>query len=163
MFESTIPVDMRNTMKAEAVKCMGILKLDKRCIKEFEKGNVWLSSGPFGGLYEADDKLKNMIKDVETEHDIIVFHVVENMVHGMHCYSMLCVCKYPEEYEMDAEDLKDGYAFSYVLNVDAPDCSEFGTICVKSSVGGVSSSGQLNKSHQRLEGVKLSGFCFFCG
>lgn len=137
MFESTISVDMRNTMKAEAVKCMGILKLDKRCIKAFENGSVWLSSGPFGGLYEADEKLKNMIKDVENEHDIIVFHVVENMVMGMHRYSMLCVCKYPEEYEMNEEDLKDGYAFSYVLNVDAPDCSEFGTICVKPTFGGL--------------------------
>lgn len=137
MFESTISVDMRNTMKAEAVKCMGILKLDKRCIKAFEKGNVWMSSGSLGGLYEADDKLKNMIKDVETEHDIIVYHLIENTVYGMHCYSMLCVCKYPEEYEMNEEDLKDGYAFSYVLNVDAPDCSEFGTICVKPTFGGL--------------------------
>lgn len=137
MFESTISVNMRNTMKAEAVKCMDILKLDKRCIKAFEKGSVWMSSGPLGGLYEADDKLKNMIKDVETEHDIIVYHVVDGFVMGMHCYSMLCVCKYPEEYEMNEEDLKDGYAFSYVLNVDAPDCSEFGTICVKPTFGGL--------------------------
>lgn len=137
MFESTVSVDMRNTMKAEAVKCMGILNLDKRCIRAFEKGSVWMSSGPLGGLYEADDKLKNMIKDVETEHDIIVFHVVDGFVMGMHCYSMLCVCKYPEEYEMNEEDLKDGYAFSYVLNVDAPDCSEFGTICVKPTFGGL--------------------------
>lgn len=139
MFESTISVDMRNTMKAEAVKCMGILKLDKRCIQAFKakKQSVWMSSGPFGGLYEADDKLKNMIKDVETEHDIIVYHVVDRFVMGMHCYSMLCVCKYPEEYEMNEEDLKDGYAFSYVLNVDAPDCSEFGTICVKPTFGGL--------------------------
>ena len=139
MFESTISVDMRNTMKAEAVKYMGILKLDKRCIQAFKakKQSVWMSSGPFGGLYEADDKLKNMIKDVEIEHDIIVYHVVDGFVMGMHCYSMLCVCKYPEEYEMNEEDLKDGYAFSYVLNVDAPDCSEFGTICVKPIFGGL--------------------------
>jgi len=139
MFESTISVDMRNTMKAEAVKYMDILKLDKRCIQAFKakKQSVWMSSGPFGGLYEADDKLKNMIKDVETEHDIIVYHVVDGFVMGMHCYSMLCVCKYPEEYEMNEEDLKDGYAFSYVLNVDAPDCSEFGTICVKPTFGGL--------------------------
>lgn len=137
MFESTISVDMQNAMKAEAVKCMNILKLDKRCVKAFEKGNVWMSSGSLGGLYEADDKLKNMIKDVETEHEITVFHVIENTVYGMHCYSMLCVCKYPEEYEMNEEDLKDGYAFSYVLNVDAPDCSEFGTICVKPTFGGL--------------------------
>lgn len=139
MFESTISVDMRNTMKAEAVKYMGILKLDKRCIQAFKakKQSVWMSSGPFGGLYEADEKLKNMIKDVETEHDIIVYHVIDGFVMGMHCYSMLCVCKYPEEYEMNEEDLKDGYAFSYVLNVDAPDCSEFGTICVKPTFGGL--------------------------
>lgn len=139
MFESTISIDMRNTMKAEAVKYMDILKLDKRCIQAFKakKQSVWMSSGPFGGLYEADEKLKNMIKDVETEHDIIVYHVVDGFVMGMHCYSMLCVCKYPEEYEMNEEDLKDGYAFSYVLNVDAPDCSEFGTICVKPTFGGL--------------------------
>lgn len=139
MFESTISVDMRNTMKAEAVKYMDILKLDKRCIQAFKakKQSVWMSSGPFGGLYEADEKLKNMIKDVETEHDIIVYHVVDGFVMGMRCYSMLCVCKYPEEYEMNEEDLKDGYAFSYVLNVDAPDCSEFGTICVKPTFGGL--------------------------
>lgn len=137
MFESTISVDMRTTMKAEAIKYMNILKLDKRCIKAFEKGNVWMSSGNLGGLYEADDKLKNMIKDVEAEHEITVYHVIENTVYGMHCYSMLCVCKYPEEYEMNEEDLKDGYAFSYVLNVDAPDCSEFGTICVKPTFGGL--------------------------
>ena len=55
----------------------------------------------------------------------------------MHCYSMLCVCMYPEESDMNEEDLKDGYAFSYVLNVDAPDCSEFGTICVKPTFGGL--------------------------
>ena len=137
MFESTISAELRNTMKAEAIKYMNILKLDKRCIKAFEKGNVWFSSGSLGGLYEADDKLKNMIKDVETEHEITVYHVVENTVYGMHCYSMLCVCKYPEEYEMNVEDLKDGYAFSYVLNVDAPDCSEFGSIVVKPTFGGL--------------------------
>lgn len=139
MFESTISIDMRNTMKAEAVKYMDILKLDKRCIQAFKakKQSVWMSSGPFGGLYEADEKLKNMIKDVETEHDIIVYHVVDGFVMSMHCYSMLCVCKYPEEYEINEEDLKDGYAFSYVLNVDAPDCSEFGTICVKPTFGGL--------------------------
>lgn len=137
MFESTISTELRNTMKDEAIKYMNILKLDKRCIKAFEKGNVWLSSGSLGGLYEADDKLKNMIKDVETEHEITVYHVVESIVYGMHCYSMLCVCKYPEEYEMNVEDLKDGYAFSYVLNVDAPDCSEFGSIVVKPTFGGL--------------------------
>lgn len=137
MFESTISTELRNTMKAEAIKYMNILNLDKRCIKAFEKGNVWLSSGPLGGLYEADDKLKNMIKDVENEHEITVYHVIENTVYGMHCYSMLCVCKYPEEYEMNVEDLKDGYAFSYVLNVDAPDCSEFGSIVVKPTFGGL--------------------------
>lgn len=137
MFESNLTVEERTAMKAEAIKYMGILNLDKRCIKAFEKGNVWMSSGSLGGLYEADDKLKNMIKDVETEHEITVYHVIENTVYGMHCYSMLCVSKYPEEYEMNEEDLKDGYAFSYVLNVDAPDCSEFGTICVKPTFGGL--------------------------
>ena len=88
MFESTIPVDMRNTMKAEAVKCMGILKLDKRCIKAFENGSVWLSSEPFGGLYEADDKLKNMIMTLRLS--MISLSIMLQKMWCMVCTAILC-------------------------------------------------------------------------
>lgn len=35
------------------------------------------------------------------------------------------------------DDLKDNYAFVYVVNHDMPDCSEFGSIAWKSVGGGI--------------------------
>ena len=39
MFESTISVEERTAMKAEAVERMKMLGLDKKCINAFEKHN----------------------------------------------------------------------------------------------------------------------------
>ena len=44
---------------------------------------------------------------------------------------------YQDEYEMDNDDIKDGYIMSYVVNHDCPDLSEFGSIAVKSVGGGL--------------------------
>lgn len=38
---------------------------------------------------------------------------------------------------MDMEDLREGQALAYVVNMDMPDCSEFGTVGIKPSVGGL--------------------------
>ena len=38
---------------------------------------------------------------------------------------------------MDNEDIKDGYAFTYTVNVSEPLFSEFGTIAFKSINGGI--------------------------
>ena len=137
MFESTLTAETREMMEKEAIKLMRMLRLDDFVINNFaRKGEVFMSSGAMGGIYDLDDKLKNAVKDIETEHEVRIFHIIENQVFGMHCYSMLCVCKYPEEYGMNEEDVKDGYVFSYVLNVDTPDCSEFGSIVVSPTIAG---------------------------
>jgi hypothetical protein len=39
--------------------------------------------------------------------------------------------------EQAIENLSDGQALAYVLNKTMPDCSEFGTIDIKPSVGGL--------------------------
>ena len=44
---------------------------------------------------------------------------------------------YQDEWEMENEDLKDHYAFVYVVNHDMPDFSEFGSIAWKGIGGGV--------------------------
>lgn len=139
MFEKNLSAEMLADMKQEAISRMKMLGLNGRCIQAFKakKQSVWLSCGPFGGLYEADDKLKNMIKNVENEHNIMVYAVIENQIYGMKVYSMLCVTSYKEDWEMDREDIKDGYVFCYALNVDQPEFSEMGSIVVKSLNGGL--------------------------
>ena len=43
-------------------------------------------------------------------------------------YSYLYVSKYKEEWEMDVNDLGEGYPVVYVENLEDPECSEFGSI-----------------------------------
>lgn len=47
------------------------------------------------------------------------------------------VSPYKEEWEADAEDMKNDLAVVYVENVTGPDLSEFGTIQYKSAGGGL--------------------------
>ena len=45
--------------------------------------------------------------------------------------ALLFVGKYEEEWESQQNDLKDGYAMSFCINRDYPDCSEMGDIAFR--------------------------------
>ena len=51
--------------------------------------------------------------------------------------SLLFVGKYDEEWELSREDLEDGYAMSYTINRDYPECSEMGSISFRVTREGV--------------------------
>lgn len=121
----------------EAIERMKLLKLDKSCIEAFAKGKVWESEG-YGALYECNNKEKELIDKFEKEHEgCLVYHMIHNKFEFGECYSMLFVSQYTEEWEQDREDITEGYAFVWVENVDLDWCSEFGTIAVKPSFGGL--------------------------
>lgn len=121
----------------EAIERMKLLKLDTPCIEAFTKGNVWESEG-YGALYEVNDKEQKLIDNFEKNHKgCLVYHMIHNKFEFGECYSMLYVSSNKEEWESDKEDIKNGYVFAYVENVDAPWCSEFGSIAVKPSFGGL--------------------------
>lgn len=52
-------------------------------------------------------------------------------------YSLLYVSEHIEEWKMDMEDLGDNQTLAYVVNTTMPDCSEFGTIGIEPSIGGL--------------------------
>ena len=52
-------------------------------------------------------------------------------------YSLLYVSKHTEEWESDRADIQKERVFVYVVNKDMPDFSEFGTIGIRPSFGGV--------------------------
>ena len=121
----------------EAIERMKLLKLDNPCIEAFTKGNVWESEG-YGALYEVNDEEQKLIDNFEKNHKgCLVYHMIHNKFEFGECYSMLYVSSNKEEWESDKEDIKNGYVFAYVENVDAPWCSEFGSIAVKSQFGGL--------------------------
>lgn len=121
----------------EAIERMKLLKLDNPCIEAFTKGNVWESEG-YGALYEVNDEEQKLIDNFEKNHKgCLVYHMIHNKFEFGECYSMLYVSSNKEEWESDKEDIKNGYVFAYVENVDTPWCSEFGSIAVKSQFGGL--------------------------
>ena len=121
----------------EAIERMKLLKLDTPCIEAFIKGNVWESEG-YGALYEVNNEEQKLIDNFEKNHKgCLVYHMIHNKFEFGECYSMLYVSSNKEEWESDKEDIKNGYVFAYVENVDTPWCSEFGSIAVKPSIGGL--------------------------
>ena len=121
----------------EAIERMKMLKLDRPCIEAFTKGKVWESEG-YGALYEVNQEEQEIIDNFEKNHKgCLVYHMIHNKFEFGECYSMLYVSSNKEEWESDKEDIKNGYVFAYVENVDNPWCSEFGSIAVKSQFGGI--------------------------
>lgn len=121
----------------EAIERMKLLKLDKGCIEAFTKGKVWESEG-FGALYEVNDEEQKIINKFEASHEgCLVYHMIHNVYEFGECYSILYVSPDIDEWQRDKDDIKEGYVFAYVENVDNDWCSEFGSIAIKPSIGGL--------------------------
>lgn len=121
----------------EAIERMKMLKLDKGCIEAFTKGKVWESEG-YGALYEVNDEEQKIIDKFEASHEgCLVYHMIHNVYEFGECYSMLYVSSDTDEWQSDKDDIKEGYVFAYVENIDSDWCSEFGSIAIKPSFGGL--------------------------
>lgn len=121
----------------EAIERMKLLKLDNSCIEAFVKGKVWESES-YGALYEVNDEEQKIIDKFEANNkDCLVYHMIHNKFEFGECYTILYVSSDKEEWQQDKKDIEDGYVFAYVENIDDDWCSEFGTIVIKPSFGGL--------------------------
>ncbi len=91
----------------------------------------------FTGENGVSQEWLDLVSRVEEEYDIRVYHI-------SHCYTafgellnLLYITSAKEEWEEDWEDLRQGYPFSYVINLDEPYCSEFGSIGIRIAHGGI--------------------------
>lgn len=132
---------MTGEMKAkqikEGVNRMRALKMLRQPIKEFEKEGVLNLSENGGYLYWLEPNERDMVAKFEEENDATVYHVIKSFTNFGLMYSLLYVSSYEGEWEKDMDDIKSGMALAYVVNMDMPDCSEFGSIGIKPSIGGV--------------------------
>lgn len=125
--------------KEEAIQRMKVLGLFKPCIYQFEKYSEVQLSEMTGGLYEfsSNYELNAKIKEFEEEHNALVYHVIHTFTQFGELYSFLYVSDHKDEWEMDNEDIADGYIMAYVWNKTDEWCSEFGTISVRERFGGL--------------------------
>ena len=129
--------ELRTKQKAQAVERMKKLGIMEQPVKEFEdEGKLNLSENG-GLLYYLNEDEQKMVDDFEKENNGLVYHVIKSRTTIGPMYALLYVSEYLEEWKMDMEDLEEGQALAYVVNMDMPDCSEFGTIGIKPSVGGL--------------------------
>jgi len=128
------PLDEKQ--RQEALERMEILNLSRQCINAFKRGDIWESEG-YGALYECNDEEKQIIKEFEAKTGGKVYHMIHNRTEFGELYSILYVSKDTDEWEEDKADLKDGYVFVYVKNLDDEFGSEFGSIGVRPSFGGL--------------------------
>lgn len=132
------------TQKEVAIECMKAVDIYRPYINQFKKDGTVTLFERFGGYYideYNEPELLKKIKEFEAEYGSIVYAVTHERFWFGECYTFLIVSKYEEEWEMALEEAKDGYVFSYVWNKSDEECSEFGTVAVKSFGGGIARVG----------------------
>ncbi len=135
---------MNEKMKAEALKRLKTLGVMPEVIKAFKKDGVVYYSERANRMFPAvlyflsnEDKYMELKKKFEEKTGDLVYHAILTHTEFGDCLDFLYVSKHEEEWEMDNEDLSDGYVLVYSNNLSAPDCSEFGSIAVRSIMGGL--------------------------
>lgn len=126
----------REEKKLEALNRMEKIGYWKQAKEKFRRSDkIYVNEPPFGAVYDLDPVIKEEVEKFEAEHDALVYMVVRAFTSFGMMDSLLYVGDNAEEWEMDNEDLSNGYAFTYTINHDAPDCSEFGSIGFRLGAG----------------------------
>ncbi len=88
-------------------------------------------------LYEMKPEWEDLIKEFEDKYNAYVFHAQLTHTGFGDLLSLLYLSKDPDELKLNVRDYKSQQVLSYVINLDDPDCSEFGYIGIAPSMGGI--------------------------
>ena len=127
----------------EAMKRMKKLQLLPQIIEEFGEHPELVQYSeptPLGGILywiKNEPEWMKKVEEFEKENNAVVYHAIHSYTNYGEMLSLLFVSDYEEEWEMDNEDIEDGYVMTYTINFDDPICSEFGTIVVRPAMGGL--------------------------
>ena len=128
---------MKARQRTEALKRMELLKLHENVIDDF-KEIALLNQSELGGiLYWVEGETEKKIHEWEEKTGNLVYHVIHDYTEFGELLSLLYVSTYEDEWETDREDIQDGYALAYVMNLTDDWCSEYGSIGIRPQWGGV--------------------------
>ena len=136
-------VSFQQQQKQTAIALMKQLDIYQPYIDVFEKEDVVSFFEHYIGFWAYQDKeLDAKVKEIEKEYGCRVYAITHEFTDFGECYSLLLVSKYQEEWAHSLiQRGKQYYAFAYVWNKTDAYCSEFGTVCVKSALGGITRIG----------------------
>ena len=128
-------ISMREKQKAEAAERLKLMNVREDVRRKFEEdGTVVLCKD--GRYYHCTDKLVTEIRQFEQKHEATVFLAVRMLTVFGTLDALLFVGKYEEEWSLERESIKDGYAMSYTINRSYPECSETGSISFRTTADG---------------------------
>ena len=136
-------VTLKQQQKELAITLMKKLDIYQPYIDVFEKENIVSYFERYIGFWAYQDKdLDTKLKELEQAYGCTVYAITHEFTEFGECYSMLIVSKYKEDWSRSlVTEGKNHYAFAYVWNKTDEDCSEFGTVVVKSALGGITRIG----------------------
>lgn len=126
---------MREKQKAEAASWLKLMGVREDVRRKFEENDMLMLCSN-GRYYPVDDSMEAELRQFEQEHDAVVFLVVRVLTVFGSLDALLFVGKYEEEWPLEREDIKGGYAMSYTINRNYPECSEMGSICFRATEDG---------------------------
>lgn len=119
----------REEKKIEAIERMKAWGIFAPIVKQFEKEDLISESAPpLGACFWLNEEQLVRVREFEEKNNALVYHVIHSYTNIGEMESYLFVSDYPEEWEMDRQDIGEGSQLVYVVNKDMPDCSEFGSI-----------------------------------
>lgn len=118
---------MREKQKAEAAERLKLMGVREDVRRKFnEDGTVMLCSNE--QYSPVSEGLADDIRHFEERHHAVVFLAVRMYSMLGILDALLFVGKYEEEWELEQSDIRQGYAMSFTINHDFPECSEMGSI-----------------------------------
>lgn len=128
----------------EALVRMKKLDLHPNVINEFRderklNKSIYCKVGraKVGTLYWLTEEEERIVKEIENDYNIVVYHVIESNTEFGKLLTMLYVGSDVDEWEYDEELFKHNCQFAYVKNLNDDICSEFGTISYMKACGGL--------------------------
>lgn len=128
---------MKAKQRTEALKRMEMVHLHENVIDDFKEINLLNQSEHGGILYWVEGEMEKKIREWEEKTGNLVYHVIHDYTEFGELLSLLYVSTYEDEWETDREDIQDGYALAYVMNLTDDWCSEYGSIGIRPQWGGV--------------------------
>ena len=125
--------------KQKAIELMNRLDIYKPYIKGFKDKNSVCFFENFGGFWAYQEpELMAKIKEIEKTYKVLVYAVTHEYLEFGECYDFLYVSDYKSEWKYAILPQKDTfYCYAYVWNKTDDNCSEFGTIGIRSFGGGI--------------------------
>ena len=87
--------------------------------------------------YELMETYVNIIKEIEEQQNILVYHAILTPTIDGTYLTLLYVSQYQEEWQGDRNALNEGIPLAYCINLADPQMAEFGGIQIAGAMGGI--------------------------